>query len=68
MFIANSENQNVISKLILSETTFGIFGVVLLVVMLFFAFAGTASESGQQNAKAPQNKPVNSALLARNMK
>ncbi len=69
MFTVKSESPNVISKLILSEATLGIFGVVVLVVMLFFAFAGTASETTkQQNAKAHQSRPADSSVMARNMK
>ncbi len=69
MFTIKSESQNVISKFVLSEATLGIFGVVVLVVMLFFAFAGTATETTKQlSAKAPQSKPANSGLVARNMK
>jgi len=69
MFTIKSEGQNSISKLILSESALGIFGVTLLVIMLFFAFAETASESNpQQSAKAKQSKPTPSGLVAKNMK
>lgn len=61
------ETQNIVSRLILSEATFGIFGLVLLVVMLCFAFAGTASDSNRPlNAKAKPNKPAETGLVARN--
>ena len=69
MFTIKSENQNVISKLILSEASLGIFGVAVLVAMLIFAFVGTASETGMpRTAKAKQSKPAASGLVARNMK
>lgn len=69
MFTIKSENQSVVSKLILSEASLGIFGVIVLVAMLAFAFVGTASETGtQQSVKAPQSKQSASGLVARNMK
>lgn len=69
MFTIKSESPNVISQLILSEAALGIFGVAVLVVMLVFAFAGTASETTkQQSATAQQSKPVDSSVMARNMK
>ena len=69
MFTIQSENQSAVRKLILSETTFGIFGIAVLIVMLFFAFAGTASESNKQfNVQASHSKPVDSGLMAGNMK
>lgn len=69
MFTIKSENQSVVGKLILSEASLGVFGVSVLVVMLIFAFVGTASESTkQQNAKATKSKPTTSGLVAKNMK
>ncbi|MEK7832221.1 MAG: hypothetical protein AAB401_14095 [Acidobacteriota bacterium] len=69
MFTVKSENQNVISKLILSEASLGVFGVAVLVVMLAFAFVGMATETtGRQNVKAPKSKSAASGLVARNMK
>lgn len=66
MFTIKSENQSVINKLILSEASLGIFGVAVLVAMLFFAFVGMAQENTQQqNAKAKQSKPA-AGLVARN--
>lgn len=67
MFTIKSENQNVISQLILSEATLGIFGVAVLVVMLAFAFVGTASETNmQQSVKAKQSKPIAPSFVAKN--
>ena len=69
MFTVPSENQSPISKLILSDATLGIFGIAVLVIMLFFAFAGTASESNKQfNVRALHSKPVDSGLMAGNIK
>ncbi|MBS1787607.1 MAG: hypothetical protein JST85_07795 [Acidobacteria bacterium] len=69
MFTIQSENQSAIRKLVLSEATCGIFGIIVLVIMLFFAFAGTASVPNKQsNAQASPGKPANSGLMAGNMK
>lgn len=69
MLTIQSENQSVLRKLILSDATLGIFGIAVLVIMLFFAFAGTASESNKQfNVQASHSKHVDSGLMAGNMK
>lgn len=66
MFTVKSEHQNVISRLILSEASLGISGVAVLVVMLVFAFVGTASETNmQQNVNAKQSKPAASGDVAK---
>ena len=72
MFTIQSEPKNIFSRLILSEATFGIFGVAVLIVMLFFAFAGTVSEeeklfSKRQSAKPAQTKPVAYGVVAKNL-
>ncbi|MFN0110346.1 MAG: hypothetical protein ACKVZH_15930 [Blastocatellia bacterium] len=65
MFTIKTEPQSVVSKLILSEATFGFFGVAVFIVLLFLGF--TEGE-GQGAAKAKQSKPSASGLVARNVK
>lgn len=45
-------NTSKLSKLILSETTGGVFGVALMIAMFFLAFAATSSTNTARRAGA----------------
>lgn len=72
MFTIKSEPKNIFSRMILSQTAFGVFGVVVLIAMLFFAFVGNVAEedklfSQRQSAKSAQSKPSPDGVVARNL-
>lgn len=72
MFTINSEPKNIFSRMILSQAAFGVFGVVVLIAMLFFAFVGNVAEEdklfGQrQSAKTAKSKPTPAGVVARNL-
>ncbi len=72
MFTLKSEPSNLFSRIILSQATFGVFGVVVLIAMLFFAFVGNVAEEDKlfgklQSAKAVESKPSPEAVAAKNL-
>ncbi len=72
MFTLNSEPSNLFSRIILSQAAFGVFGVTVLVVMLFVAFVGNVADEDKlfglrQSAKTIQQKPVSNGVVAKNL-
>ncbi|MBL8191382.1 MAG: hypothetical protein JNK38_25420 [Acidobacteria bacterium] len=72
MFTLKSEPSNLFSRIVLSQAAFGVFGVVVLVAMLFFAFFGNVAEEDslfghRQSAKTVKQKPDNNGVVAKNL-
>ncbi len=72
MFTLKSEPSNLFSRIILSQAAFGVFGVAVLIAMLFVAFVGNVAEQDKlfghrQSAKTVKQKPDNNGVVARNL-
>lgn len=48
------KSENKLSNLILSESSVGIFGAVLMALMLLFAFIAASPADGQSHSKTAQ--------------
>lgn len=72
MFTLNSEPSNLFSRIILSQAAFGVFGVAVLIAMLFVAFVGNVAEEDKlfghrQSAKTVKSKPSREGVVAKNL-
>lgn len=72
MFTLNSEPSSLFSRIILSQAAFGVFGVAVLVAMLFVAFFGNATEENKlfgqrQRVKTMKSKPAPDGVVLRNL-
>lgn len=72
MFTLKSEPSNLFSRIILSQAAFGVFGVAVLIAMLFVAFVGNVAEEDKlfgrrQSAKTVKSKPSPEGVVAKNL-